>query len=439
MATSVSETQSISGKVLTVRTRRAWVLMILGLIIPGSAQAVHGLGKNRRLGRFALKLWSVLVLLAIIAIVCFFVIRNQTIGFFTTGVVLKILGVLVTLIGVFWAVLALDTIVMARPRLLGAAKGAVFTIVSLLLAAALTFGTVWVGHTMWVAGGSLASIFSGGGDSSQKEGRYNILLLGTDAGPDRWGLRPDSIMVASVSASTGRAVLISLPRNLENVPFPETSPLHALYPSGYGCASHECMINAVYLLGTEHADLYPGVDDPGIQATIDAVTGVTGLSINYYAMVNMEGFVELIDAMGGITLTAHKRILIDEKTNQWIEVGQQHLDGFHALWFARSRYGNSDYDRMARQKCVMAAILQQLDAGTVATKFADLASASGNILRTSVPSSEIGTLTSLALKTKNLPIISLSFTPPLIHTGIIQETISFFQWGGRMTQGMFMK
>ena len=65
------------------------------------------------------------------------------------------------------------------------------------------------------------TVFGGGGDQVAKQGRYNVLLLGGDAGRDRVGLRPDSMTVASVDAETGRTVLISLPRNLQAVPFPQ--------------------------------------------------------------------------------------------------------------------------------------------------------------------------------------------------------------------------
>ena len=68
--------------------------------------------------------------------------------------------------------------------------------------------------------------------------------------------------VASVDAETGRTVLISLPRNLEDVPFPDSSPLHKKFPKGYSCADHSCMLNAVYTYAMGHKDLYPGRPEP---------------------------------------------------------------------------------------------------------------------------------------------------------------------------------
>ena len=411
----MSDVMGIAHRSQVVKTRRGFTLLGLGFILPGSAQAIQG---NRKVGRFALKLLIVLVLFAVLVLVLTLLFRDFMIGVLANGLVLKIAAIFVFALGTFWAGLAINTWWIARPPDMGAKKGLIFSLVAIVLAVALSAGTVWVGRAAWVTGGALSNIFSGGGTSVEDKGRLNILLLGSDAGPDRWGVRPDSITVASVDANTGRTVLFSLPRNLEYVPFPESSPLHALYPGGYGCDTSECLLNAVYLLGMENAELYPGVDDPGVQAMIDAASGTTGLTINYYAMIDMQGFVDLIDAMGGLTMTIHQRIALNLKDDVWLEAGEnQHLTGYETLWFARTRAQSSDYDRMQRQKCVMAAMLKQLDPSTVAMRFIDIASASGETARTSVPSSKVSELVSLALKARSSPIISVSFTPPLISPG----------------------
>ena len=406
---------SIAHRSQVAQTRRGYALLGLGLILPGSAQVLQG---SRRVGRFAIKLWLALVLVAVLTIVATLLFRNAVFAVFGSGWVLKILAIAIFAIGALWVVLAVHTWWLARPGRMGAKKGAIFSVVALLLVVALVVTTMSLGKGAWATGGAFSSIFSGGGDSHQNKGRFNILLLGSDAGSDRDGVRTDSINLVSVSADTGRAVIIGLPRNLENVPFPESSPLHGLYPDGYGCDSHECMLNAVYLLGQEHANLYSGVSDPGVQATIEAVSGVTGLSINYFAMINMEGFIELIDAIGGLTITINQRIHVNPADDFWLEPGpNQHLDGNQVLMFARARYETSDFDRMQRQRCVMAAMLRQLNPTVVATKFTDLAAATGSIATTSVPPSQIGVLIDLALKAKALPIVPLALTPPTVYPG----------------------
>ena len=62
-----------------------------------------------------------------------------------------------------------------------------------------------------------------------------MLLLGGDSGADRWGLRPDSLTVASIDADTGKAILFGLPRNMTNFPFAEGSVMEEQFPDGYDC------------------------------------------------------------------------------------------------------------------------------------------------------------------------------------------------------------
>ncbi len=136
------------------------------------------------------------------------------------------------------------------------------------------------------------------------DGRYNFLMMGGDAGDDRTGRRPDSLSVLSVDAKTGQTAIISVPRNLQNAQFSEGSPMRQIYPDGYNCGD-ECLINAINTEVTnEHTDLYPGVADPGAQATLEAVSGTLGITVQAYVLVDMEGFAKLIDAMGGIRIKA---------------------------------------------------------------------------------------------------------------------------------------
>ncbi|MDR1807782.1 MAG: LCP family protein [Propionibacteriaceae bacterium] len=412
----------VASRARRVRTRRAWLLLLMGAVVPGSAQLAHG---SLGLGRAGLRTWLTLLLVAILGGAAFYFFTDQAISFLAHRVVLYVLAGLVALVGVILLIVLLNTWWLARPGQIGPISGALLTIVTALLGAVLAFGCVTAVRDLVAAGSTLGGVLAGGGDTKAKEGRYNILLLGADSGPDREGLRPDSITVASVDAATGRTVLFGLPRNLENAQFAAGTPLKALYPQGYTtCDEENCMLNSVYLLGEEHADLFPSGVDPGVQAMIDVVTGTLGLEINYYAMVDMAGFAALIDAVGGIDITLAQETnlgIMDDWAQEHIEMtlpaGTNHMDGATALLYARSRIEGNDFTRMARQKCVMAAMLNQLQPSTVAASFTSLASAAGNLLETSVPPSEVGELSRLALKARALPIVSISFTPPLIATG----------------------
>ena len=163
------------------------------------------------------------------------------------------------------------------------------------------------------------------------------------------------------------------------------------------------------------------MQNPGAQATKEAVEGATGLKINYWVLIDLKGFESLVDAVGGITMDVYRRVPIgggSTKIYGYVEAGKnRHLNGREALWFARSRSDSSDYDRMVRQKCVMNAMLNQFDPITVLTKFNSIAAAGREVVATDIPTSEIGTMIDLALKAKALPVASVAIMPPLINPG----------------------
>ena len=389
------------------------------LVLPGSAQMAAG---NKRVGRIALRCWAVLAAAVIVTAILGLVWRDAFITLLSSSLPLRILQVLLVLVGICWALLMIDAWRISRPPELARRHRLGFAMLSTALVFMVT-GALFASASMVSSQRDfMGAVFAGGGDGHANAGRINVLLLGGDAGKDRVGLRPDSMTVASIDTDSGRTVLFSLPRNMEDVPFPDSSPLHKKFPNGYGCADHSCMLNAVYGYAMAHKDLYPGVKNPGAQATKEAAEGATGLKINYYAMVDLKGFQRLIDAVGGITLTVNSRLPIGgqtpgQKVKNYIEPGRQHMDGFHALWYARSRHADSDYARMARQKCVMNAMLNQLDPVTVLTKFNDIAKAGKEIMETDVPPSRINQLIGLAGKAKEHKIASVSFVPPMIYPG----------------------
>jgi LCP family protein required for cell wall assembly len=260
-------------------------------------------------------------------------------------------------------------------------------------------------------------MFGSGDASGAHDGRYNVLLMGGDSGADRWGLRPDSLTVASIDARTGRTVLISLPRNMQNFPFSRGSVMHEQFPRGFDC--EHCMLNGVYTWALDNKELFGKSRTPGVDATIMAVEGITGLDINYWAMVNLKGFRDLVDAVGGVTLNVRSRIPIGglgSDVYDYIEPGRQRLTGLQTQWSARARDGSDDYSRMARQKCIMGAMLDQLDPTVVLRNFQKIAKASSALLTTSIPASEVDRFIGLALEAKSQKIATLSIVPPLFDT-----------------------
>jgi len=150
------------------------------------------------------------------------------------------------------------------------------------------------------------------------------------------------------------------------------------------------------------------------------VEGITDLDVNYWAMVDMRGFETLIDAVGGVEMDVRSRIPIGgvgSPVYGYIEPGVQTLSGYEALWFSRSREDSDDYSRMARQKCVMGAMLQQLDPATLLRRYGDIAAAGSAMVETSIPASELDRFADLALKAKDHPMSSVSIVPPAVNTG----------------------
>ncbi len=397
-----------------VRFRRALALLTMTLLLPGSAQLVAG---NRRVGRIALR-----VVLGLLVGTVFLVLLGSVwhglIYFLASNTfALGVLRLGLCALAVGWALLFLDAWRLGQPLELRQKQRLAIVGLNGVLCFSVAGGLLFASHVVAVQRGFIAAMFGDGVASAATHGRYNVLLLGGDSGADRWGLRPDSISVASIDQETGQAILFGLPRNMTNFPFPEGSVMAEQFPDGYDCEG--CELNSLSTFAQDNKELFRGEDNPGVAATIEGVEGITGLTINYYAMVNLQGFRSLVQAVGGLELNVRDRIPIGGvggPVTGYIEPGVQRLNGFETLWFARSREGADDYSRMARQKCVMNAMLQQLSPRTVVTKFEAIATASEELITTNLPASELGIFAELAMKARSLPVRSVSFVPPAINT-----------------------
>ena len=403
-----------------VRTKRAFVLLLLTLFVPGSAQIVAG---DRKLGRIALRVTLAVWSLVIVALVLLLVNRTLLIGILTNSVASLLIIVILVALALGWAALFVNTLRLIRPVLLAPGMRPIVG-VALVLAMVLSSGTLgYAAYVLNVSRNAIDSIFAGGPAIDPVDGRYNFLMMGGDAGDDRTGRRPDSLSVLSVDAKTGQTAIISVPRNLQNAQFSEGSPMRQIYPDGYNCGD-ECLINAINTEVTnEHTDLYPGVADPGAQATLEAVSGSLGITVQAYVLVDMEGFAKLIDAMGGIRIKAGGWVplsgdMVDEANGihgmptGWIPAGDQHLDGYHALWYGRSREFVDDYARIQRQQCVQQAMLKQLDPATLLSKFEDIANAGTKVVDSNISAGQLGSFVDLAMKAKGKEVSRLTIGPP---------------------------
>lgn len=405
-------------------------LALLSAVFPGSAQLAAG---SRVVGALVIACWVPIVSFAAVFLWRQRADRAELLGLAADANLLIVVRVGLLAAALIWLALFLDAIRLGHPSRLPWWRKIVVGVTATAVTIGVLGGAVITSQAVKAQREAVTEVFSAKEIKPPLQGRYNILLMGSDSGKDRKGFRPDSMTIVSIDADTGNTVLVSLPRNLEKVPFPNNSPMKAIYPDGFDCydPGDECLLNAVHqkVLDVPGLDqMYPGSSDPALDAQIDAIEGASGLSINYYILINMEGFSDMVDALGGVTIDVKTKIAMyshDEKTYnpglvydpaRNIEPGEQKLDGFHSLWYARSRVDSDDYVRMGRQKCLMSAMLSQLSPQKVLLKAEAIVDSSKALLDTTIPASELGSFADLALKARSTRVSTVSLVPPIVDT-----------------------
>lgn len=424
-------------------TRRGWWLVVLNFLIPGSAQAIAG---NRRLGKIGLGATIVMWVLVVLGILGATLSRTTLLmillgdlsvfGLFTiASPVLFLLGLLLFAYLILWIVLTIDTLRLVRLVKTGpiARFGiALLSVVLLVLSGTLTSGAA---ARIFSLHGGLASIFQASAPMAPpSDGYYNILLLGADSSKNRDSMRFDSISVVSVNADTGKVTITGIPRDLEGFPFSKDSPMRKFYPDLHqGHGDPTCgWTGAINQLNTELEvcrdgnAIYPDAEKqgstPGVEATKDAAEGLLGIDIPYYAFIDMNGFADLIDALGGVEITVTERLPkgggpryegqpVDEWATGWIEKGPQRMNGKTAEWYARSRKTTSDWDRMKRQRQLQQAILKQFTPVTVLSRFQEIMAAGEHLVKTDIPKPMLSAFADLAVKAKGHKVTTIELTP----------------------------
>ncbi len=397
-----------------VRFRRALTLMLMTLVVPGSAQLVAG---RRDVGRIAIRIWLGVIAVGVAALLVGAVWNSLVIEAGVNTKLLNLLRFVLMVLAVGWAALFVDAWRIGQPLTLVRRQRLTAAGLNGFLVFGVAGALLFSAHLVTVHRDLVLTMFGNGPASEATAGRYNVLLLGGDSGNDRWGLRPDSLTVASIDAESGRTVLVGLPRNLQNFKFREGSVMAEQFPDGFNC--DDCYLNGVSTWAEDNTELFGRSRTPGVDATVEAVEGITGLDINYWAMVNLQGFEDLVDAVGGVTLNVRDRIPVGglgSDVTGYIEPGTRELNGHDTLWFARAREGSDDYSRMARQKCVMAAMAAQISPKTLLTNYQDIARATTGLVETDLPRSEVATFLELGLKAKDQTMSTVSIVPPAINT-----------------------
>ena len=414
--------------------KRAGWIIALNLFVPGSVQVVAG---NKKFGRiailFTLGFWSFLaisLLFGLVSKVALFTLISAPVVATPIGIAFVIYAALIVLT-------TLDALRLMYAHRITTRFKAVLVVLVVVTGTFNGYVAGTIGSTALAASNFTSTTFKNTEAFQPSKGRYNILILGGDSGANRLGLRPDSISILSVSADTGVAVNIGLPRNLTHIRFKEGTPIRSVYPYGFNTnCGGECFLNSIYKAAMDnHKDLYPGIakkgSTAGVEATRSAVEWVTGLEIDAYVLINMNSFVELIDALGGITVNVKKALPIGGQQDcypadnehesicpdalGWIEKGRQHMDGRTALWYARSRHNTNDYDRMKRQREVERIVLKKIDLQTLLFRLNAVAGAGAKLIKTDIPGSSLPTLMDLALKARSAGLKSLQLSYPTIQ------------------------
>lgn len=363
---------------------RRMIAGLLSAVIPGVGQAFN---RRYRLARWLIV--PALVLVPIVLLVAQLFSPVRLAAWAIHPAVLQTLLVLNVLVLV-WRLIAVgqaffDSRYPAVPGRLGFAG---LVVLSILVLAPHAYA--WqVGSA---ADKAFTSVFQGGtlGDGGEAVGpapgsgeRINILLVGVDATKERSATLTDTMMVVSLDPVGKTASMLSIPRDMVSVPL------------GNG-DDYGPKINSLLGYVERNPDDFPNGPMRTLQ---DAIGALLGIPIHYYARIDFEGFIDMVDAVGGVDIRVRKDLEdpsydgygIGERG--WsITKGRHRLDGVNALAYARIRKaaGESDFTRAARQQEILIAMRQRVSSGTTLLfDLPDLLTAVGKTLRTDIPVSAL--------------------------------------------------
>ena len=251
-----------------------------------------------------------------------------------------------------------------------------------------------------------------------------VLLMGSDEGSDRIGLRTDTMILALVHEDSGRTALVSVPRNLTHLRFPPGTLLAEEYPDGFE-DDEGGLINSLYITVENDDEMTAaygrGSNEAGVQALMEGLSYSLGITIDDYALINSCGFVKVVDAIGGITIDLDTELPMPSKLRcsnyrltPTIGPGATYMDGTKALGYVRSRMGDSDYQRMERQRILLQTIADEIGIDDLVLRFGELASAVADNVSTSMTVEEARTLLAL-LQNSEQAFQSVGLAPPLLE------------------------
>lgn len=139
----------------------------------------------------------------------------------------------------------------------------------------------------------------------------------------------------------------------------------------------------------------------GIECSMEALSNLYDVEIDYYGQINFTGFEKLIDAIGGVDVYSEQSFTTLHGKHR-IQAGENHLNGSQALGFARERYSmaGGDNGRGSNQMKVIKAVIDQISAGNIITNYTDIMDSLKGMFRTNIPGEKISSLVKLQLSEK---------------------------------------
>jgi LCP family protein required for cell wall assembly len=242
-------------------------------------------------------------------------------------------------------------------------------------------------------------------------GRFTVLLIGVDSGPDRTTFLTDTMIVASLDPVAGAVSMISVPRDLVDTPLPDGRVYSA-------------KINSLVSYANHNPAKFPGASS-GQAVLAAALSELLNVEIDGWAQVNLPGFVRVIDSIGGIDITVRNNFC-DARYDEYgfdgfaISAGNYHLDGEGALAYARIRkaLGENDFTRAARQGEIVVAARDRIVAGGFLNDPAEFIRAMGDLASTSLAPSDLTEYADEAATITRDRIFRSVITYPLVHGGV---------------------
>jgi LCP family protein required for cell wall assembly len=236
--------------------------------------------------------------------------------------------------------------------------------------------------------------------------RINVLLTGIDSSEGRNHALNDTLIVVSVDPVSKAATMISFPRDIARFPLWDGRTFNG-------------KINSLMTYASLHPKEFP---DGSINTLVKELGYLLGVPIHYYAAINLDGFVQMVDLVGGVTID-NPQLINDPSYGGWgpghslgfyLTPGKHHLDGQNALAYVRSRKtaGDNDFNRARRQQQVLVALERKMADPAMIARAPSLLHAAKNTIRTSFPSDRLGEMLDLAGAIEDGSIVQRVLGPP---------------------------